>query len=79
MGPVADYLPPVHLMKPRSGLPYWLVGGTEPCGACTHAYVVQMEYRCTGCDRGFCGECVVFVVEKQEILCEECRAAGEEN
>jgi hypothetical protein len=63
-------------MRPRPRLPYWLDDGTEPCAACTHSYVLQMEHRCTGCDRGFCEHCVI-VIEKQIALCAECRGAEE--
>jgi hypothetical protein len=64
-------------MEPRPTLPYWLAGGTEPCTACTHYYVLQLEYRCTGCDRGYCDQCVVIVVEAEEILCADCRSVDE--
>jgi hypothetical protein len=76
---VADNLPASAAMSAPRGVPYWLEDGTERCGACTHTYVLEMERRCDGCDRGMCDHCVVWVVETREVLCAECRAAeGEE-
>jgi hypothetical protein len=58
--------------------PYWLSGGTERCRACSHAYVLEMEYRCAACDGGLCALCVVIVRETGTRLCPACRSDGEE-
>jgi hypothetical protein len=59
-------------MRSRSDPPYWLHGGSESCGACTHACVYEMEFRCMACDRGICCHCVGVNVSRQEVLCPEC-------
>jgi hypothetical protein len=58
--------------------PYWLSGGTETCGLCTHTTVLEMVYRCAGCDRGMCEHCVV-VLETRVVLCEACASEEEES
>ena len=58
-------------MEPRESLPYWLDGGTETCDFCACRYVLQVELRCAGCDRGACEHCVVVV--RGEVTCAECR------
>lgn len=52
--------------------PYWLEGGTERCFACEGFYVLQMEFRCVGCDRGLCEQCIVLVWPLREVYCKEC-------
>jgi hypothetical protein len=59
-------------MRTEPGRPYWIDDGTESCGACTHAYVYEMEFRCVACDRGICCHCVGMSVSKREVLCPEC-------
>lgn len=64
---------------------WWLVGGTEQCPFCLQSYAVEVEVRCTGCDRGFCGHCIARVEVREElharldeeVWCPEC-AADEE-
>lgn len=65
-------------MNARRRLPYWLAGGTEHCTGCTHTLVLQVEIRCTGCDRGYCEHCVVLVREAREAFCLDCADAGGE-
>jgi hypothetical protein len=64
-------------MKSETTLPYWLQAGTETCAECWHTHTVQVQVRCTGCDRGFCQHCVVMVRETHELLCRGC-SEGEE-
>jgi hypothetical protein len=64
-------------MKKHPERPYWLGDGTERCGACTHGYVYEMEYRCVACDRGVCCHCVRIHATTAEVLwvlCPECEA-----
>ncbi|MEX2571328.1 MAG: hypothetical protein WD737_08470 [Gemmatimonadota bacterium] len=56
----------------RRHRPYWLSTGTETCLICTHAYVLQMEYRCVACDRGLCEQCAVIVRPALAVFCVEC-------
>lgn len=65
-------------MGERSDRPYWLGAGTETCGACTHVYVYEMEYRCVACDRGVCCHCVRVHAATAEVRCPECEAAERE-
>lgn len=66
-------------MATRKPLPYWLSGGTETCEFCEQLHVLQVEFRCVGCDRASCEHCIV-IVETGEVLCHECVAEedGEE-
>jgi hypothetical protein len=57
--------------KTKQNAPWWLEEGTEICPACSHAYVIQTEYRCVACDGPLCGVCVVNTFES-EILCSDC-------
>jgi hypothetical protein len=59
-------------------LRYWLARGTEACAACIHQHVLQMGYRCAGCDRGVCEQCVVVVSETREAFCPECGGSNPE-
>lgn len=77
MPPLAGYLPAPAAMRTDPGLPYWLAQATENCTGCTHTYVLQVERRCTGCDRGFCEHCVTVVRETHEVRCRECAESGE--
>ncbi|HEX6161632.1 MAG TPA: hypothetical protein VF111_15755 [Thermoanaerobaculia bacterium] len=65
-------------MATRKSLPYWLGGGTEVCGLCTHRHALETEFRCAACDRASCVHCVAIDRETGEVLCHEC-VAGEEN
>lgn len=74
---MAEILPTLQSMSKPSR--YWHGPGTETCHHCTHTYVLQMEYRCTGCDRGVCEQCALVVRETSEVFCRECteeEAAG---
>lgn len=64
-------------MKSTFELPYWLAEGTEECAVCEHYYVLEMEYRCSACDRGVCGQCAVVVHETHIVYCWECDPARE--
>lgn len=65
--------------------PWWLVGGTEQCPLCLQSYALEVEVRCTGCDRGFCAHCIADVEVREELRvrldegawCPECAAAEE--
>lgn len=59
-------------MPPISTRPYWLDSGTEQCFDCTHRHVLQMEFRCVGCDAALCEQCVVIVLATRETLCKRC-------
>ena|SRR5204863_5751132 len=60
--------------KSKQNSPWWLDEGTEVCPACSHAYVIQTEYRCVACDGPMCGLCVETIIET-EILCCSCLPA----
>jgi len=49
---------------------WWLVGG-ETCVFCQNAYAAETEYRCSGCDRAVCPDCVA-VCSSGECTCPEC-------
>jgi hypothetical protein len=66
-------------MRTPARRPYWLLGGTESCHACSHFYVYPMEYRCAACDRGICCHCVRIAVVTGEALCPQCAAEGGED
>lgn len=51
--------------------PYWL-GGDETCSFCLQRYHYEAEYRCVGCDRAVCPQCVV-IVRLGSAWCPECR------
>ncbi len=70
-------LPYIYVMKKTKSLPYWLSDGSETCALCTHRYVLQMEYRCTACDRGVCEHCAVVIRETRELLCTDCQREEE--
>ena len=63
--------------------PWWLAGGTEHCPFCLQRYALEVELRCTGCDRGMCAHCVTHVHVHEDVWCPECgmpeetTAAGE--
>jgi hypothetical protein len=60
------------MTRRRRTPPYWLVGGTERCEVCYSVYVLEMERRCTDCDRGVCEQCAVHIRERHEIHCHGC-------
>jgi len=61
------------VQKTKQNTPWWLEEGTEICPACSHAYVIQTEYRCGACDGPLCGFCVEETFET-EIICRGCAA-----
>lgn len=64
-------------MAARNTPPYWLAEGTERCEICTHAYVLEMGYRCVACDHGVCEHCMVVVRARHEVFCRPCHAEEE--
>ena len=38
------------MARAKRNPPWWLDEGSETCPACSHAYVIQTEYRCVACD-----------------------------
>ena len=62
----------------KQNAPWWLDEGTETCPACSHAYVIQTEYRCVECDGPLCGMCVESTIET-EIFCPGCVTSESEN
>ena len=75
---MADNLPPAADMATPKPLPYWLADGTETCDLCTHPHVLQAQHRCAACDRAACEHCAAVDRDTGEVLCEECRAEGED-
>lgn len=72
---LAYYLPFHTPMSNRErNLPYWISGGTEICEGCSMPYVLQMEYRCDGCDRALCEQCFIVVNRTRDRVIVGCRA-----
>ena len=42
------------------------------CPFCEQPHVMDIEYRCVGCDQGVCALCVVLVRERRESWCPAC-------
>gem|GEM_PF-957212 len=55
----------------KQNSPWWLDEGSELCPACSHAYVIQTEYRCVACDGPLCGMCVETTIDV-EVFCPSC-------
>lgn len=54
---------------------YWL-SGSEMCPFCLQVYVLEMEWRCCGCDAPLCPCCMG---ERREAGVETCIGCGEED
>jgi hypothetical protein len=58
--------------------PWWLVGGTETCHACTHLHSYEAGLHCVACDRRVCVHCVLIERSTREPWCRECYDNGRE-
>jgi hypothetical protein len=61
----------------RVAPPDWWIGeGPEACPWCLQGYAVELERRCTACDRPGCYHCMVRVRVHRlpRVLCPECGA-----
>lgn len=52
--------------------PWWLVGGTETCHACSHLYSYEARLHCVACDRAVCVHCVLIESVTLEPWCPGC-------
>jgi hypothetical protein len=64
--------------KTKRNQPWWLEAGTEICPACSHAYVIQTEYRCVACDGPLCEMCVERTIAV-EVFCPGCIPSATES